>query len=202
MFTGLVQHLGRVVGVQPTSAGAALVVDAAGWDHRPLAGDSIAVNGCCLTVAENPSDGGLLRFDVVPQTLRLTNLGDLSPHGGQGVNLEHAVTPSTLLGGHIVQGHIDGVGRVMTIEPGNEHRLRISIDRALAPFAVLRGSVAVDGVSLTIAAVGESWFEVALVPTTLARTTLGSLTVGSRVNIETDYIAKSVARWLQMRGEA
>jgi riboflavin synthase alpha subunit len=179
-------------------AGCALRIDKCGWAHRPEHGASIAVNGCCLTVVSPPGAIGQdLCFHVVHQTLRVTTLGDLRP--GDVVNLEHAVTASTLLGGHIVQGHVDGVGRVMRIVRGQgDHRVRVEPpDVAAMALIVDKGSIAVRGVSLTVAQAGESWFEVALIPTTLDLTNLGDLREGDRVNLEYDYIAKVVANWLQ-----
>lgn len=195
MFTGIVQHLGRVAACEHHPSGASLRVDAGGWSHKPELGESIAVNGCCLTVAG--MEGDLLRFDVIRQTLQITALGELQV--GDAVNLEHAVTPQTMLGGHIVQGHIDGVGIVSAMDRNeNEHRLRITpADAHLMECIVGKGSIAVDGVSLTVAAAGPGWFEVALIPTTLRLTNLGQKKVGGRVNLEADYIAKIVVNYLR-----
>lgn len=194
MFTGIVQQLGAVVSLDPNDFGATLRIDPASWSHEPNPGDSIAVNGCCLTVT--PDAEGRLRFDVIRQTLDATNLGALKE--GDPVNLEHAVTPQTMLGGHIVQGHIDGVGRVSRVVKSDEEwRVRIEPPGALMECIVEKGSIAVDGTSLTLASVGETWFEVALIPTTLELTTLGRLGDGDRVNLETDYVAKTVVNWLR-----
>jgi len=199
MFTGIVQHVGTVDAVQRVDFGARIVIDARGWSHRPCGGDSIAVSGCCLTVCGNESDpvaGGRLTFDVIRQTLTVTALGDLA--GGHRVNLEHAVTPETMLGGHVVQGHIDGVGVVReTIRNESEWRVTIEPPAELLDQIVEKGSIAVDGVSLTLASVSDEAFEVALIPTTLERTTLSRAEAGTRVNIETDYIAKTVVHWLR-----
>jgi riboflavin synthase len=203
MFTGIIQYVGTVAALRATPSGMRLVIDARNWNHQPSHGDSIAVNGCCLTVVGNGCSAGdasepakQLEFDVVPQTLGLTTLGQLRV--GQRVNLEHAVTPPTLLGGHIVQGHVDGIGVVRDIvTAGNEHRLRIQPPPALMDCVIERGSIAVDGVSLTVAGVTGSEFEVALIPTTLALTALGSLTTAAQVNIETDYIARTIVQWIQ-----
>jgi riboflavin synthase len=200
MFTGLVQHAGSVTGMEIRDFGLRLHVATAEWVHRPSRGDSIAVNGCCLTVAEPTSEAnGMLAFDVIAQTLSVTTLGSLQI--GDRVNLEHAVTPITLLGGHIVQGHVDGVGRVMGVErKPAEHRLRIRPpERGAMALIVDKGSIAVSGVSLTVAATGPEWFEVALIPTTLGLTNLGSLRVGDPINLEYDYIAKVVTNWLARR---
>lgn len=202
MFTGIVQHVGRVEALTLNDFGARLMIDPRGWDHRPAPGESIAVDGCCLTVASRDNRGrgggaGLLEFDVIRQTLDLTILGQLNPD--DQVNLEHAATPQTLLGGHIVQGHIDAVGRVAkVIRDRTEHRLRLELAqrRPLPPQIVAQGSIALNGVSLTIAAVGASWFEVALIPATLGRTNLSALIESSPVNIEFDYVAKIVVNAL------
>ena len=201
MFTGIVQHLGVVADVQKTDSGCRLAIDSRRWPHHPAPGESIAVNGCCLTSTapiddREPSSGDeLLRFDVIHQTLGLTTLGELVV--GDPVNLEPAVTATTLLGGHVVQGHIDGVGVVSTVESdGNDRRLRIEPPQELMDYILPRGSIAVDGVSLTVAEVGESFFEVALIPTTLDLTTLGRAEQGQRVNLETDYLVKTVVHWL------
>ena len=193
MFTGLIQHVGRISGdpAPQGGGGCRLVVDPAGWTHAPSPGESIAVNGCCLTVAE--LGGGVLGFDVIAQTLELTTLGGL--RGGDRVNLEHAATPTTLLGGHIVQGHVDSVGRVLEMNLSDEEcRCRIGFDSAFDSLLVSQGSVAVDGVSLTVAGLNGGWFEVALIPTTLTETTFGGYAQGDSVNLEFDVIAKMVAR--------
>lgn len=206
MFTGLIEHMGRVQRVAPTPAGVRLLIDPLAWAHHPALGESIAVNGCCLTVAEPPAHAGGLAFDVVPETLAKTTLASFRP--GTPVNLEHAATPSTLLGGHIVQGHVDGVGEVVQIanskgqraneEAVGEWRVRVALARDLMAFVVPKGSIAVDGVSLTIASVDPAagWFEVALIPTTLAKTTLAGLAPGDRVNIECDATAKTIVHYL------
>ncbi len=207
MFTGLVQAVGKFVQVEPRPAGARLLIDPLDWSHTPAAGDSICVSGCCLTVASPPSSSPAgsrtpLAFDLVHETLRLTTLGRLAR--GSPVNLEHAVTPTTLMGGHVVQGHVDGVGEVTHIRNDGEYRLRIlppgGARGGLIQSIVPKGSIAVDGVSLTIASVGEGTFEVALIPTTLERTTLGRLRAGDGVNLETDLIAKTVVHWLRCFG--
>lgn len=203
MFTGIIEQVGKVREVAPSSAGFRLVVDPLGWTYRARTGDSVAVNGCCLTVAADPhSIGGLLAFDVIPETLRKTTLGEMTP--GHDVHLEHAATPTTLLGGHVVQGHIDGVGEVLHVTHGqathqqpSEWRMRIRLPAELASYLVPKGSIAMNGVSLTIANIVAGGFEVALIPTTLAKTTLGALVVGSRVNIECDAMAKTIIEYLR-----
>ena len=171
--------------------GIRLGLSAPGTAAEVAVGDSVAVNGCCLTVVEVDADG--IAFDAVPETLRRASLGRL--RRGQDVNLEPALRAGDPLGGHYVQGHVDGVGRVRSAEPEGDG-LRVWVD---APVDVLRycvekGSVAVDGVSLTIAALDSSGFAVALVPHTLAETTLASLEPGDEVNLEADVLAKYVER--------
>jgi riboflavin synthase len=206
MFTGIVQHVGRITAAQPTAAGVRLTLDPCGWSHRPARGDSIAVSGTCLTVVQ--VDAGAWSFDVIPQTLARTTLGSMGSASGdavlqpgRSVNLEHAVLASTPMGGHIVQGHVDGVGRVAAITTTGEWRVRIEPPADAASSIVAQGSITVDGVSLTVAgaAADGSWFEVALIPETLARTTLASLAVGDAVNIEVDHLAKLIAREVERR---
>jgi riboflavin synthase len=207
MFTGLVQAMGTVRERSQTPSGIRLEVEPTGprgtWGYRPAPGESISVSGCCLTIAA-PAGGrpgcSLWAFDIVPETLAKTTLGGL----GQGslVNLEHSVTPATLLGGHLVQGHVDGVGTVDRVDRGEQWRLRIRPPAGLMEFMVPKGSVALDGVSLTLAAVDpeDGWLEVALIPTTLEVTTLGALRAGDRCNIEADSMAKTVVHWLKHFG--
>lgn len=219
MFTGIVEHRGRVRSTLRTASGLRLVIDPAGWSRRHTAGDSVAVNGCCLTVVTDPGEvGGDLTFDVIPETLTKTTLAAFAP--GDEANLEQAATMGTLLGGHVVQGHVDGVGEVLSVQqlessggaaaarlPVSEAdwiaaaqcRIRIRPGAQILPYLVPKGSIAVDGVSLTIAAidVAGGWFEVALIPTTLDRTTLARLRPGSRCNLEADAMAKTVVHYLR-----
>lgn len=206
MFTGLIQAVGVVVRADAAPAGLRLAVNPAGWDHHPKIGDSIAVNGCCLTVAAAPAaSGGLLVFDAVPETLAKTTLG--SWRAGTRVNLEHAATPTTLLGGHLVQGHVDGVARVEAVmrEGTGEfgpRRVRFRAPAGVMPYLAPKGSVCVEGVSLTLAGVNAAAgeFEVALIPTTLEKTTLGSLGPGAACNVEADTIAKTIVHYLRHYG--
>jgi riboflavin synthase len=195
MFTGLVEAMGEVVAATETSAGRRLEIDPGSWDHRPDLGASIAVSGCCLTVVEIVE--GRFLFDVVHRTLEMTTLGGLGP--GDRVNLEKSATLETLLGGHLVQGHVDGVGTVRDLDEGQDWRIRLDAPGAVASHLVDRGSIAVDGVSLTVARVLRDaggrvdGFEVALIPETLARTTLAARRPGDRVNLEADAMSKMIA---------
>lgn len=208
MFTGIVECTGIVRALQPSPAGRELLIDAGGWGVDFAPGESISVSGCCLTLAPKSgmvggdsarpgSGGGLLRFDVIPETLAMTTLGSLGP--GARVNLERSATPTTLLGGHIVQGHVEGLGSISEIKSAGEWRVKIHAPAELMPCVTPKGSITVDGVSLTIASVdvSASTFDVALIPTTLDVTTLGALTPGSRVNLETDAMARAVIHYLR-----
>ena len=191
MFTGIVRERGRVESVDGDAEGVRLVVDAPATAAQITLGDSVAVSGVCLTVVA--ADNGALAFDAVPETLRRSSLAQLGP--GDAVNLEPALRAGEPLGGHYVQGHVDGVGRVREIETEGEG-LRIWIDPPtdLLRYLVDKGSVAVEGVSLTVADVDAEGFAVALVPFTLAETTLGRLSEGAVVNLEVDILAKYVER--------
>ncbi|WP_127792853.1 riboflavin synthase [Agromyces sp. LHK192] len=198
MFTGIIEELGRITAVEHTADAARITV------HGPLAvegvrhGDSISVSGVCLTVVD--FDDTAFTADVMAQTLTMSTLD--AARDGLAVNLERAAKVGDRIGGHIVQGHIDGTARVLEIRPGEAWRvIRFALDAAHAPLVVDKGSVALDGVSLTVSAVGDdldgSWFEVSLIPETLAATTLGERAVGDLVNLETDIIARQVARMLR-----
>ncbi|MGH2661747.1 MAG: riboflavin synthase [Actinomycetota bacterium] len=189
MFTGIVEERGRAVAVG--SAGTKLEVLGPKVADDARAGDSISVNGVCLTVASR--EGEVLAFDVAQETLARTALGEL--RAGAPVNLERPVTLATRLGGHLVQGHVDGVGTVETAaSEGDGIRMRIRVPEGVARYVVEKGSVAVDGVSLTVAGASDGSFEVALVPHTLAATTLGDREPGDLVNLEVDVLAKYVER--------
>jgi riboflavin synthase len=193
MFTGLVERQGVVESLdhRPAGDGARLRV-ATGWPAGALTlGDSVAVNGCCVTVAE--LGDGWFAADAVAETLRRTALGRLEP--GDRVNLERPLAAGDRLGGHLVQGHVDGLGRVLArTAVGDGAELRVGLGPELARYVVEKGSVAVDGVSLTVAAVGADWFTVALIPHTLAVTTLGARAPGDEVQLEVDVLAKYVER--------
>lgn len=193
MFTGIVEHLGKVASLDDLDRGRNLSIDAGPLAADASVGDSVAVNGVCLTVVS--TDGDRLSFQAVGETLDRTNLGALQP--GDSVNLERPVAASGRFDGHIVQGHVDGVGTVESVvADGDGRRMTISVPAPLRRYIAEKGSVAVDGVSLTVAGVTETGFEVALIPHTLAVTTLGARKPGDRVNIEVDVIAKYVERML------
>jgi riboflavin synthase len=207
VFTGIVEEVGVLLareesgGVGPEADTARLRIRARKALEGVALGDSIAVNGVCLTVTG--SDGEEWTTDVMAETLRRSSLGALG--AGDPVNLERAVTPHTRLGGHLVQGHVDGVGTVVTRTPGEHWEVvRVALPPELARYVVEKGSITVDGVSLTVSAVSaaddpEPWFEVSLIPTTLRETTLGAVPPGSPVNLEVDVIAKYVERLLGAR---
>ena len=198
MFTGIVEELGVVEGIEEQSDAVRLTVRGPFVTADVRLGDSIAVNGCCLTVAER--DGETFTADVMQETLTKTSLGALDI--GSRVNLERAVTPQTRLGGHIVQGHVDGTGRVLRREP-SEHWtvVEVELPAELARYLVPKGSVTVDGISLTVVEVETTSFTVSLIPETLARTTLGFKEVGDPVNLEVDVVAKYVESMLAHREE-
>ncbi len=199
MFTGLVQAVGRIAAIEERPFGVRLVVDANRWDHTPEPGESISVSGVCLTLAEPMKRGEPMRFDVIVETLKKTKLGALSV--GSGVNLERACRPNDLLGGHIVQGHVDGVATVTTVSDNPEDwRLRVEPPADLMEFTAPKGSICIDGVSLTIAALTPAHVEVALIPTTLEKTTLHALREGDSVNLEMDAVGKQVVHWLKNYG--
>jgi riboflavin synthase len=192
MFTGIVQALGTVRAIE--DFGEAVRLGVAGDILRELSGgESIAVNGVCLTVAQ--IDAGGFTADVMRATLRRTTLGGLQV--GDLINLERSVTPTSLLGGHIVQGHVDGVASILDVRPSEHWReVDLELPPELIPYVVEKGSVAIDGVSLTIASLAGSVVGVSLIPETLSRTTLGIRGVGDRVNVEVDVLAKYVERLL------
>src|SRR5262245_3063884 len=196
MFTGIVEELGTVERIERQSDAVRLTVGATTVLEDAGLGDSISVNGCCLTVAARTCTAWTA--DVMAETLAKTGRG--APAPGDRVNLERAVTAGTRLGGHLVQGHVDAVGQVVGREPG-EHWdvVTISMPRDLAPYLVDKGSITVDGVSLTVVRAGDDAFTVSLIPETLRRTTLGFRQPGDTVNLEVDVIGKYVARQLELR---
>lgn len=219
MFTGIVEELGQVVGLSDTGADCALLAvrgPTVTADARH--GDSISVNGVCLTVVD--VDGEVFTADLMGETLRRSSLGVLRP--GDPVNLERAATLGTRLGGHLVQGHVDGIGAIVGREPAQQWEVgrqgaqrdaapgqaaaaapwelvRFSLPAAVGRYVVEKGSITVDGVSLTVVGVGDDWFTVGLIPTTLKLTTLGHKGVGDPVNLEVDMIAKYVEKLVGAR---
>jgi riboflavin synthase len=199
MFTGLIEEIGRVAGVELGADAARLTVRGPVVVSDATHGASISVSGVCLTVVDSGPDW--FTADVMAQTLAMSTLGTL-PEGAP-VNLERAAQVGDRLGGHVVQGHVDGTGEVLSVTDGSAWRVvRFSLPAELATLVAGKGSIAVDGVSLTVSAVGgpeetTDWFEVSLIPETLTATTLGALTPGTRVNLETDILARHVERMLQ-----
>jgi riboflavin synthase len=196
MFTGIVEEQGTITALTPSGDGVRLTVRAPLAVSDAARGDSISISGVCLTVTDQTPDG--FTADVMKQTLDMSTLGSLAV--GSPVNVERALTAHARLGGHIVQGHIDGTGEVLEVRPGDQWQVvRVSLPGALAPLVVDKGSIAIDGVSLTVSAASEPgadahWFEVSLIPETLDVTTLGARVVGDRVNLETDILARHVQR--------
>jgi riboflavin synthase len=202
MFTGIIEQLGTVVRREPAGDSAVLTIWAPGIASDVRRGASVAVNGVCLTVvtAAAGPEADTMSFDLMAETLQRSTLGQLGP--GDRVNLERAIRADARLDGHIVQGHVDGVGTVQRRTPGQHwEAVRFGLPAELARFVAEKGSVAVHGVSLTVTAVGADdagdWFEVGLIPETMRSTTLGTARPGSRVNLETDVLARYVARLLE-----
>lgn len=199
MFTGLVEALGTVAVVLAEPPGVRLILEGGIIaTDGPRLGDSICVNGCCLSIVR--VDGGLLEFQLGPETLARTTFGRLT--AGSRTNLERSLRLSDRLGGHLVTGHVDGVGRLESRrDEGDWTTCRFSAARPLLAQIASKGSIAIEGVSLTVVDVDDDTFSVALIPLTLAATTLGSLAEGDPVNLETDLVFKYVARWLTARGD-
>ncbi len=198
MFGGIIEGTGSIVAVaRAAGAGRRLVVEVAALRRRPRRGDSVSVAGVCLTVVG--LRGRTAAFDVIGETLRRTTLGDLRV--GDRVNLEGALAVGDPIGGHEVSGHVDGVGRARSVEKRRDETwATIAAPKSVTDTLVPKGFVVVDGASLTVAALGRGTFSVALIPTTLAVTTLGRLAAGARVNLEGDAVGKHVAKWLAARG--
>jgi riboflavin synthase len=192
MFTGIVEELGEIVAVERLADASRLTIRGALVTSDAGHGDSIAVNGVCLTVVDVLADGAF-STDVMGETLNRSSLRGIGV--GSRVNLERAAAVNSRLGGHIVQGHVDGTGHVITRTPSEHWEVvRIALPAGLARYVVEKGSITVDGVSLTVSSVGDDWFEVSLIPTTLQLTTLGAAVSGTPVNLEVDVIAKYVER--------
>ena len=193
MFTGIVEETGIVRSFTEQEQAWRLVLDAAVVTKGLQLGDSVAVNGCCLTVVDFAEDR--LEFDLLAQSVRLTSIDGIGP-GGR-VNLERALLPTTRMGGHFVSGHVDGTGAIATIEPrGKDVYLRITPDPEMLRYVVAKGCVAVDGISLTVAELDDTGFSIWLIPHTLEVTNLGDKRAGDRVNLEFDLLAKYVERLL------
>ena len=195
MFTGIIEEIGEVLGIEAHGDSAVLTLRAAKVADAIAHGASIAVNGVCLTVTG--ADGASqLSFDVMAETLKRSVIGTLRP--GDKVNLERAVRVDSRLDGHVVQGHVDGTGVIVSRTPGDAwDAVRFGLPQELARYVAEKGSIAVDGVSLTVTAVGADWFEVGLIPETLRATVLGTKQPGDPVNLEVDVLAKYVARLLE-----
>lgn len=191
MFTGIIAELGTITDAQPTGDSVRVTVRAPRAVSKAGHGDSIAISGVCLTVIEQTDDSFVA--DVMGQTIAMSNPDQW--HVGRTVNVESAMSAGEQLGGHIVQGHVDGTARVLeTRQSGDWRVLRFALNPDHAPLVVDKGSITVDGVSLTVSTVGDDWCEVSLIPETLVATTLGTLAVGDTVNIETDILARHIAR--------
>ena len=193
MFTGIVEELGEIVGKDDLGDAVRLTISGPVVTSDASHGASIAVNGVCLTVVDFAD--GRFSADVMAETLRRSSLAGVAV--GSAVNLERAAAVDSRLGGHIVQGHVDGTGEVLARTPSQHWEVvRMSLPAALSRYVVEKGSITVDGISLTVSGLGDDWFEVSLIPTTLALTTLGRAPVGATVNLEVDVIAKYVERLL------
>jgi len=200
MFTGIIEELGEVLAWEGAGDAARITVRAPLAVSDASHGDSIAVSGVCLTVVDQGEDW--FTADVMGTSIAVTTIGERRP--GDRVNIERAASVGDRLGGHIVQGHVDGTATVLSVEDGSTWRVvRFSLPAELAPLVTRKGSIAIDGTSLTVSAVADAvetaqWFEVSLIPETLTATTLGALEPGARVNLETDILARHVERMLQM----
>ena len=196
MFTGIVEKIGTISSVESNATGKKLTLRTSPWESPLVIGESICLNGCCLTVISHYQEESdvFISFDLVPESLRVTTLGEVV--AGEHLNVERALRLDSRLGGHQVQGHIDNIEFVMEVHPTDEYEIRLRCSmRNIDPDAVVpKGSITIDGVSLTIASVQENSFDVALIPTTLEQTTLGNAKVGNPVNIETDIIAKTIVQ--------
>ena len=200
MFTGIIEAICKVTSVRPAAGGMLLTIDLADLAEESKVGDSIAINGACLTIAR--LDGNLASFDISPETLAKTSLGKLNP--SSQVNVELAMKATDRFGGHFVQGHIDGTATIKAIErKGDFADMKFAAAPELLDSMVVKGSVAVDGISLTVAGMDKDSFTVAIIPQTLKKTTLGSAKIGDLVNIETDIIVKTIKKQLEsILGEA
>jgi riboflavin synthase len=197
MFTGIIEELGKVVAIEPQADAIRLTIQGPTVASDLHRGDSIAVSGTCLTAVEFDANG--FTADVMQETLNLTSLDGIKV--GDPVNLERAMTAATRFGGHVVQGHVDGVGKVISREPSeNWEWVRVQIPTELMKYVVLKGSITIDGISLTVNEVGDDFVGLSLIPETLRLTTLGYKQPGDKVNIEADVMAKHIERLLEARG--
>lgn len=196
MFTGIIEAKGKVISTEMIQGKLSLSVDIAKAINGVKLGDSIAVNGVCLTV--NSIHGNVVRFDAVSETVGMTTLGSL--RSGTHVNIERALALGDRLGGHIVQGHVDGIGEVVDIRHGSEEiRIAIKVNKEIANGIILKGSISIDGISLTVAKIENNVFELAIIPHTWVNTTLSSLKQGSKVNIETDVLGKYIRKYMSQQ---
>lgn len=196
MFTGIIEELGSVKAIEILPDAIRLTIEGPLVVSDVNRGDSISVSGACLTAVEH--DGTSFTADVMQETLKLTSLDGIKV--GDPVNLERAMTAATRFGGHVVLGHVDGVGEVISREPSdNWEWVRVSVPKDLMKYVVLKGSITLDGISLTVNEVGDDWVGLSLIPETLAVTTLGSKKPGSKVNVEVDVMAKHIERLIEMR---
>ena len=196
MFTGIIEELGSVKAIETLPDAIRLTIEGPLVVSDVNRGDSISVSGACLTAVEH--DGTSFTADVMQETLKLTSLDGIKV--GDPVNLERAMTAATRFGGHVVLGHVDGVGQVISREPSdNWEWVRISVPKELMKYVVLKGSITLDGISLTVNEMGDDWVGLSLIPETLAVTTLGSKQPGAKVNVEVDVMAKHIERLMEMR---
>ena len=196
MFTGIIEELGSVKAIETLPDAIRLTIEGPLVVSDVNRGDSISVSGACLTAVEN--DATSFTADVMQETLKLTSLDGIKV--GDPVNLERAMTAATRFGGHVVLGHVDGVGQVISREPSdNWEWVRISVPKELMKYVVLKGSITLDGISLTVNEMGDDWVGLSLIPETLAVTTLGSKQPGAKVNVEVDVMAKHIERLMEMR---
>jgi riboflavin synthase len=196
MFTGIIEELGKVKGIEVLPDAIRLTIEGPLVVSDVNRGDSISVSGACLTAVEH--DGTSFTADVMQETLKLTSLDGIKV--GDPVNLERAMTAATRFGGHVVLGHVDGVGEVISREPSdNWEWVRVSVPKELMKYVVLKGSITLDGISLTVNELGDDWVGLSLIPETLEVTTLGSKKPGSKVNVEVDVMAKHIERLMETR---
>lgn len=198
MFTGIIEHIGTIHALSESPSGVRVVIDPDGWSFAPSPGDSVAVNGCCLTLVDPiEQHDGRFTFDAIPETIDKTTIGMLAQ--GDRVNLEAPLRMGDRLDGHTVQGHVDGRGIIDRVDSSDGYRVRIKLSSHLMKFMIPKGSVTIDGISLTLAEVDtrNDTISVALIPETLERTTLSSKAEGDRVNIEADMMVKAIVHTLE-----